>query len=141
MKVGAILILALAAAATGCAAIDTRTVMHEDLKNTRGHVIGYKEVMRDSGTGEELSQIALFVPRLNSRGEVIGYEELVRGGSVMRDLNGKRIGGRFEDLRSRGANVRNRGITIVVVSKAATRAATAEAPSLDELVRLAGLDN
>src|SRR2546423_15464708 len=50
----------------------------ENLKNAQGHVIGYKEVARDDATGEELTQISLFVPRLGSRGQLIGYEERVR---------------------------------------------------------------
>ena len=134
-------ILALAAAGGGCSLLETKTVAREDLKNAQGHVIGYKEVRRDEGSGEELSQIALFVPRVGERGEVIGYEELVRGGSVIRDLHGKRIGGRWIDLRSRAGNPHNRGLTIVVLGKTPERVAVAEAPSIDELVRIARLAN
>src|SRR2546421_13107379 len=112
----------------------------EDLKNAQGHVIGYKEVARDDATGEELTQISLFVPRLGSRGQLIGYEERVRGGTVLRDLYGKRVGGRFLDLRSRGSNPRNKGLTIEVSSRKADQALSlAVAPSIEELMLLAGL--
>ena len=60
-------------------------------------------MVRNAATGEEIAQIALFVPRIEN-GAVVGYEERVRGGSVLRDLNGKRIGGRLVDSRSRGTN-------------------------------------
>ena len=112
----------------------------ENLKNAQGHVIGYKEVARDDATGEELTQISLFVPRLGSRGQLLGYEERVRGGTVLRDLYGKRVGGRFLDLRSRGSNPRNKGLTIEVSSRKADQALSlAVAPSIEELMLLAGL--
>ncbi len=136
-----IAVLALAASAGGCSLLETKSVAREDLKNAQGHVIGYKEMMRDERTGEELAQIALFVPRVGERGEIVGYEERVRGGSVIRDLYGKRIGGRWVDLRSRAGNPTNRGLTIVVIGRTPERVAVAEAPTIDELVRLARLAN
>jgi len=134
-------VLALAASAGGCSVLETKALAREDLKNAQGHVIGYKELMRDARSGEELAQIALFVPRVGERGEIVGYEELVRGGSVIRDLHGKRIGGRWVDLRSRAGNPQNRGLTIVVLGRTPERIAVAEAPSIDELVRIARLTN
>ena len=128
-------IVALGLAAGGCSILDTKPVARESLKNAQGHVVGYKDVMRDAGTGEELAQIALFVPRLGTRGEIIGYEERVRGGSVLRDLNGKRIGGSWHDVRS------GKGLVIVVRSKHAESFALAQAPSIDELMHLARLAN
>jgi hypothetical protein len=110
-------------------------VAREDLKNAQGHVVGFKELMRDANTGEELAQIALFVPRLGERGEIIGYEERVRGGSILRDLNGKRIGGGWHDLRS------GKTLVIVVRGRQSDRPAIAEAPSIDELIHLARLGN
>jgi len=62
-------ILALGLAAGGCSILDTKPVAREDLTNAQGHVVGYKEMMRDSRTGEELAQIALFVPRFGERGK------------------------------------------------------------------------
>lgn len=135
------IILALGLAAGGCSVIDTKPVAREDLKNAQGHVVGYKEIMRDSRTGEELAQIALFVPRVGERGEIIGYEERVRGGAVLRDLNGKRIGGRWADLRSRGNNPQSNGLLIIVRGRQSESVAVAEAPSIDELIHLARLAN
>ena len=136
-----ILVLALGLAAGACTVIETKPVAREDLRNAQGHVIGYKELMRDERTGEELAQITLFVPRLGERGEIVGYEELVRGGTVLHDLNGKRIGGRWLDVRSRGTNPQNKGLLIVVRGKESERAAIAQAPSIEELTQLARLGN
>jgi len=133
------IVLAIAFAASGCSVLESKSVARVDLKNAQGHVIGYKDVMRDARTGEELAQLALFVPRVNARGEVVGYEERVRGGSVLRDLNGKKIGGRFVDVRSRGTNPQNAGLMIVVRGKN-SEAAVAEAPTIEQLIQLAQLN-
>ena len=133
------LILALGLAAGGCSIMESKPLAREDLKNGQGHVVGYKDVIRTS-TGEEIAQIALFVPRTGERGEIIGYEERVRGGSVLRDLNGKRIGGRFVDARSRGTNPQSRGLLIVVRGKQDTTP-VAQAPNIDDLIHLARLSN
>ena len=135
-----IAVLALAAGG-GCSIMETKPVAHEDLRNAQGHVIGYKELMRDSRTGEELAQIALFLPRFSERGDIVGYEERVRGGTVLRDLNGKRIGGRWLDVRSRAANPQSKGLLIVVHGKHSERASLAPAPEIEELMQLARLTN
>jgi hypothetical protein len=129
------LILALGLAAGGCSVIETKPVAREDLKNAQGHVIGYKDVMRDGRTGEELAQITLFVPRVDERGRIVGYEERVRGGSVLHDLNGKKIGGRWLDARS------GKSLLIVVRGKETAPTTLAEAPSIEELMHLARLAN
>ena len=133
--------IALILALGGCAAIDRKQVAREDLQNAQGHVVGYKEIMRDERSGEELALITLFVPRLGERGEIVGYEERVRGGTVLRDPDGKRIGARWLDVRSRGSNPQNKGLLIVVRGKDSGRAAVAQAPSIDELIQLARLGN
>ena len=133
------LILALGLAAGGCSVMESKPLAREDLKNGQGHVVGYKDVMRTS-TGEEIAQIALFVPRTGDRGEIIGYEERVRGGTVLRDVNGKKIGGRFVDARSRGTNPQSRGLLIVVRGKQDTTT-VAQAPNIDDLIHLARLSN
>ena len=133
-------VVALGLAAGGCSVLESKPVAREDLKNAQGHVIGYKDVMRDVRTGEELAQLALFVPRTNTRGEVIGYEERVRGGTVLRDLNGKKMGGRFVDVRSRGNNPYNTGVMIVVRGKNSAESAVVEAPSIEQLIQLAQLN-
>jgi hypothetical protein len=135
----AALILAVGLAAGGCTHLSTpsgdrQALGRENLKNAQGHVIGYKEVSRDGATGENITQISLFVPRLSAGGRVIGYEERLRSGSVLRDLHGKKIGGRFDDLRSR------KNLTIVVLPREESVAA-APAPSIDELIRIAHLEN
>ena len=134
----AVAILALGLAAGGCTHLtpsgDVQALGRENLKNAQGHVIGYKEVTRDAATGERFTQIALFLPRLSPGGRVIGYEERVRGGSVLHDLYGKKVGGRFDDLRSR------KNMTIIVVPRK-ERVAAAPVPSIDELIRIARLEN
>ena len=139
-KTAFIAALALAAGG-GCSIMETKPVAREDLKNAQGHVVGYKEVMRDARTGEELAQIALFVPRYSARGEIIGYEERVRGGTVLRDVNGKRIGGRWLDVRGRATNPQSKGLLIVVYSKNSDRAKLARAPEIEDLIQLARLTN
>ena len=74
------------------------------------------------------------MPRLDDRGHIVGYEERVRGGSVLRDLRGKKVGGRFDDVRSR------KNLTIVVLPRE-ERLAAAPAPSIEELIRIARLEN
>ena len=133
------LILALGFAAGGCTHLSTpsgnlQALGREDLKNLQGHVIGYKEATRDAATGERITRISLYVPRLNERGHIVGYEERVRGGSVLHDLRGKKIGGRFDDVRSR------KNVTIVVLPRE-DHLAAAPAPSIDELIRIARLEN
>jgi hypothetical protein len=134
------LVLALLGA-NACSVIETNTVAREELKNAQGHLIGYKDIMRDSRTGEELTQLTLFVPRLGERGELVGYEERVRGGTMLHDLNGKRIGVRWLDVRSRGSNPQNQGLLIVVRGKESQHAAIAQVPSIEELIQLARLGN
>lgn len=140
----AAIIVALGLAAGGCTHLsrtsDAQPIAREDLRNGQGHVIGTKEVTRDPATGERITQISLFVPRLGEDGRIIGYEERVRGGSVLRDLHGRKVGGRFVDLRSRGSNPQNKGLMIIVVPRE-DRVATAAAPSIDELIRIARLEN
>ena len=134
------LVLALGLAAGGCSVLETKTVAREDLKNAQGHVIGLKETVRDARTSEEATQLTLFVPRVGPRGDILGYEERVPGGTVLRDLSGRKIGGRFFDVRSRGVNPQGGGLTIVVRGKNSGSMAVAEAPSIDELMQLARID-
>jgi len=135
-----ITILALVMLAAGCSTVELKPLGTEVLRNAQGHVIGQKETLCDCRSGEKLARIALYLPRVDERGEVVGYEELVRGGSVLRDLNGRRIGGRWVDLRSRASTPYNKGLTILVYSQPAQRAAMAAAPSIDELIRLARVE-
>jgi len=134
--ISAAAVIALGLAAGGCAVLDTKPLAHDDLKNAQGHVVGYKDTVRDRETGEEMAQIALFVPRFSDSGKIIGYEERVRGGSILRDLNGRKIGGRWLDVRS------GKGLVIVVRGKdSAERVAVAQAPAIEDLIQLARLTN
>jgi len=117
MKILKTTVLALALAAGGCSTPEFKPLGTEALKNSQGHVIGYVERLCDCGKGEELDRVVLYTPRLGERGKVVAYEERVKGGVILHDLNGKRIGSRYVDLRSRGSNARNSGLTIVFVPR------------------------
>lgn len=136
------LLVAAILALSGCAGFDAREFRSagvQPLKNAQGHVIGHKEVLRETlgANGEKVTRIALYVPRLDG-GKVVGYEERVPGGSILRNLQGRRVGGRFVDLRSQGTNPGNRGLTIIVHAKAAPERVAA--PDIEALKVLARLD-
>ena len=131
-------LLALAFAASGCSTLDYKHSGRENLKNPQGHVIGYKEKLKIDG--EELDRVTLFTPRLSERGTVIAYEERVRGGVVLWDLKGKRVGSRYVDLRSRGTNAHNSGLTIVFVPRESERLALAQV-TIDDIKQHLGIDN
>jgi len=118
-------ILALALAAGGCSALDYKSLSgKETLKNAQGHVIGYKERVSDGQAGgEELDRVVLFTPRFSETGRVVAYEERMKGGVILWDTRGKRIGSRYVDLRSRGTNAHNGGLTIVFVPRETERLA------------------
>jgi hypothetical protein len=117
-------ILALALAAGGCSVLDYKSLSgKETLKNAQGHVIGYKERVCDCQAGEEIDRVVLFTPRFSETGRVVAYEERMKGGVILWDLRGKRIGSRYVDLRSRGTNAHNGGLTIVFVPRESERLA------------------
>ena len=65
----------------GCTTLsDYGSVRRDALKNEQGHVIGYKEMLRNQQTGEVIAQVQMFAPVTNANGELIGYEEHVRDG-------------------------------------------------------------
>lgn len=106
------LILAATFAIGGCSTLtDFGPVSKKNLKNEEGNVIGYKQLLRNERTGEVVARVSLYSPILGDNGKIIGYEEPARGGSIIRDLDGVSIGGRFTDSRSRGFTliVRSRG--------------------------------
>jgi len=137
------IVLALALAAGGCSTADFKSLGRiEPLRDASGHVVGYKEAFCDCKKGEEFARIQLYVPRVDDQGRIVGYEEPVKGGTaILHDLNGKVIGRRYVDLRSRATNPGNRGLTIVILSKPAPHLALAATSSTDELLRLARLAN
>lgn len=131
----AVMILVAGAALSGCSSLsEFGSMRKESLRNDQGHVIGYKEMLRNKNTGEVLAQMALFIPVRGEGGEVVGYEEQSRdGGAVIRDLDGRPIGSRWSDLRSRSTNNKSRGIT-VVFRNADTKVAAIEQPKIYELM-------
>lgn len=98
----------------GCAAVDYHYLASQPITDDKGHVVGQKELLSDARTGELVERVTLFIPRLDSRGNVIGYEEPMPSGSVLRGLDGKRVGVRNPDLRSRGTNPQAEPITVIV---------------------------
>jgi hypothetical protein len=137
------IVLALALAAGGCSTADFKSLGRiEPLRDANGHVVGYKEAICDCRKGEEFTRLQLYVPRVDDKGNIVGYEEPVRGRTaILHDLNGKVIGQRYVDLRSRATNPGNRGITVVILSKPAPHLALAATSSTDDLLRLARLAN
>ena len=129
------LIIAACFAIGGCTTLsDFGTIVRkEGLKNDQGHVIGYKEMLRNDRTGEIIAQVSLYTPMRSESGEIVGYEEQVRDGTIIRDLNGRSIGGRFSDLRSRGTNSKSKGLTIVFRPADAPQVAVAQ-PRIWELM-------
>ena len=119
-------LLAITLAASGCSLLDYKAVGKETLKNAQGHTIGYRERLCDCKAGEDIDRVVLFTPRYSERGTVIAYEERIKGGVVLWDTRGKRVGSRYVDLRSRGSNARNSGLTIVFVPREAERLAAQE---------------
>ena len=112
MNIKALILAASCAAlfaAGGCSTLsDYGSVRKESVRNEQGHLIGYREVLRNNETGEVIAQVQLFTPRYDDAGRLVGYEERAKGGAIIRDLDGQLIGGRFNDLRSR------KGLTIVM---------------------------
>ena len=135
------LLVAAALAASGCTTLtDYGVVRKESLRNDQGHVIGYKEMLRNERTGEVLAQVSLYTPLLNDAGAIVGYEEQVRDGTIVRDLNGVGIGGRFADLRSRGTNSKNKGLMIVMRPADSQQAAAAQPKILQLMASLSASD-
>jgi hypothetical protein len=124
MKLIKTTVFALALAAGGCSTLDYKSLSgKETLKNAQGHVIGYKERVSDGQGAEELDRVVLFTPRFSETGRVVAYEERMKGGVILWDTRGKRIGSRYVDLRSRGTNAHNGGLTIVFVPRDSERLA------------------
>ena len=114
------LILAAVVALGGCSTLGdfgpvakSGPLSRKAVKNDQGHVIGFKQMLRNSETGEVIAQVNLFTPIIES-GAIVGYEEPARGGAIIRDLAGHSIGGRFSDLRGRSINANSKGFTLVV---------------------------
>jgi hypothetical protein len=127
--------LAALFAAGGCSTLsDYGSVRKEAVRSEQGYTIGFKEMLRHERTGEVIAQVQLFTPMLDDSGALVGYEEKARSGSIIRDLEGRIIGGRFADLRSRGTNARNQGLMIVMRPADAQSVAAVSRPKILELM-------
>lgn len=110
-----IALLAAGAIVAACApTVEYRHLGIDPLRNDQGHVIGHKETLADPKTGEQFEQVTHYEPMLDANGAVVAYKEPTRGGAVIRSLDGRRIGARYSDLRSRSTNPGNEGITITI---------------------------
>jgi hypothetical protein len=99
----------------GCTTVEYRILATETIKNDKGHVVGHKDKLRDVQTGEEFETVTNYIPRLNAKGDVVGYEEPTPPrGTVLRGLDGRRVGLRYRDLRSRGSNPGSEGLTVII---------------------------
>jgi hypothetical protein len=93
---------------TACAGSPPAQRGTQPITNEQGHVIGHSQ-------GEA---VTYYTPRMDQRGVVVGYEEQVPEGAVIRSLDGRKIGVRYSDLRSRNYNANKSGISIMVPSAA-----------------------
>lgn len=99
----------------GCTTAEYRPLSVRPLQNDRGHVIGHKETLQHVHTGEQLERVTYFTPLLDRSGAVVGYEETIGSEKVVRDLQGRRVGVRFKDLRSGNTNQKDAGVSVIVV--------------------------
>lgn len=127
------LILAAAVALGGCSTLSdfgpvakSGPLVRKAVKNDQGHVVGFKQMLRNADTGEVVAQVNLFTPIVGDSGAIVGYEEPSRGGAIIRDLAGHSIGGRFSDLRGRSMNSNSKGYTLVVRARGFDQAQESE---------------
>jgi hypothetical protein len=127
------LILAAAVALGGCSTLSdfgpiskSGPLTRKAVKNDQGHVVGYKQMLRNPDTGEVVAQVNLYTPIIGDSGAIVGYEEPSRGGAIIRDLAGHSIGGRFSDLRGRSVNTNSKGYTLVVRARGFDQAQESE---------------
>jgi hypothetical protein len=127
--------LAVLSATGGCSTLsDYGSVRKEAVRNEQGYTIGHKEMLRNERTGEIIAQVQFFTPMFDDSGALVDYEEKAKSGSIIRDLEGRIIGGRFADLRSRGTNARNKGLMIVMRPADPQHVAAASRPKNMELM-------
>lgn len=108
------LIAAAALALAGCATQDDFTPLSREMfRNDEGKVVGHRELLRNKQTGELVNRVELYAALTDGSGKVIGYEERTRSGAVVYDAEGRPIGTRMVDLRSRGTNPSSRGVVLM----------------------------
>ena len=109
-----IAVLALGCLLAACETFEYRIISTQAIKNDQGHVVGHKDMLRDVRSGEEVEEVTMYLPRLDKSGAIVGYEEPVMRGTVLRGLDGRRVGLRYSDLRSRASNPGGEGVTVIV---------------------------
>lgn len=108
------LIAAAALALAGCAVTpEYVTLKREQFRNDEGKVVGHREFLRNKETGEIVHRVELYATLMDADGRIIGYEERNKSGSVVYDGDGRPIGTRMIDLRSRGTNPSGRGVVLM----------------------------
>jgi hypothetical protein len=115
MPVQRIALLAASLLVFGCAeTVEYHYIGTDPIRNEQGHVIGHKDVLMDPRTGGEVEQVTSYVPMYDEKGQIVAYQEATRSGTVIRNLEGRRIGARYPDLRSRGTNPQAEGVGITI---------------------------
>src|SRR5882672_10760246 len=99
-----------------CAGTAPAQRVTQPITNGQGHVIGHRQLLKDPASGQEREVVTYYTPRVDQKGVVVGYEERVPEGAVIRSVDGRKIGVRYSDLRSRAYNPNKDGISIVVPS-------------------------
>jgi hypothetical protein len=107
------LIAAAALAAAGCATPQYTFLSKEQFRNDAGRVVGHRELLRNKATGELVNRVELYAAVLDASGKVIGYEDREPGGGTVYDEEGRPIGVRMLDLRSKGTNPRGGGVVFM----------------------------
>ena len=136
MTTKTLVILAAGFAISGCASVNEfGATGKQNVTDAQGNVAGYKQILRNESTGEVAAQVRMFTPIHNDVGDLIGYEEQTQDGALIRDLNGRQVGARFVDMRSRSTNARNKGVTVIIGSLYSRPVLTEEAtPATLQLV-------
>lgn len=108
------LVLAAALALAACATQDNfTTVSREQFRNDEGKLVGHRELLRNNDTGELVHKVELYAVLTDASGRIVGYEERTRSGGVVYDEDGRPIGSRLVDLRSKGSNPSSRGVVFM----------------------------
>ncbi|HEX2650114.1 MAG TPA: hypothetical protein VHN19_09285 [Burkholderiales bacterium] len=94
-----------------CATQDNFTTLNrEQFRNDEGKVVGHRELLRNNDTGELVHKVELYAVLTDASGRIVGYEQRTRSGALVYDEQGRPIGSRLVDLRSKGSNPSSRGV-------------------------------
>lgn len=108
------LIAAAALALAGCATQGEYSSLRKDpVRDERGHVVGEREGLVDVNTGAVIERVEVYMLLVDSDGKLLGYEQRLKDGSIVRDVDGRPMGARYIDLRSRGTNPHSSGLLLL----------------------------